>query len=258
MLKRKDLPWRERNREALRLRNIFFTTTIERMSAENILLDEAQDTDAESFHAALAERTGLRFSFPRERIEGTFMREGRFVSFDKRRAAEVLFSHTTDVWLYDDPNYTAYKKWYFDNIFCKISTVSADDEARARVPAYGGDFPDWGRVRAYDVLRGILDGSLEEGDNVLYLLCPLIDCAKQDYKITTAFYRPFFRCLVEREGDNIILRNADPRSAAFILAFAEALPFETAAHKREILARIAAILRKKGFAIPSLQDSRLP
>lgn len=109
MLKRKDLPWQERNREALRLRNIFFTATIERMSAENILLDEAQDTDAESFHAALAERTGLRFSFPRERIEGTFMREGRFVSFDKRRAAEVLFSHTTDVWLYDDPNYTAYK-----------------------------------------------------------------------------------------------------------------------------------------------------
>lgn len=81
----------------------------------------------------------------------------------------------------------------------------------------------------------------------LYYLCPLIPIC--EYRITVENCSPFFLRLIERRGDNILLKNADVNSADFLLAFMESLTFMLPKHKREFLSRLAVLLLEEGKQI---------
>lgn len=214
-------------------------------------MHEANDTDADSFVMQLTECLPNRITFSRECVNGKFVKNGCFISDNVAKASKFLYNSLLDLWLTPQDYYvgkqeiTNYRRSFYDRYFAKIESVTPTEAADKCVPHY--EKVHVNVLEQYQVLRGIIAGYLNKDDNVLYYVCPL--APKVKYEITTDYCLPFFKKLIERRGDNIILKQDDVWSVDFIMAFVESLEFTSCEHKREVLKRMATILIAEGANI---------
>ncbi len=245
MLNKKLLEKQDRKRCVYQSLNYIFATTLDRLSAECVVLGET-DMTPDAFAQMLRSALMPNIHFNVDCINNTFLHKGCFYNCDKRQASEVLFASQFDHWLspeggeFGAGRIQAFRKSFFDNYFSKLCETTPDPKIAEQIPPY----QQYKKLRQYGVLRQIITGELNAGDNVLYLLCPIPHDTKRSYHITARYFTPFFAGLLERRGDNLILVNADSKSADFLLALMETVPCESDEHKHALLCRLATLLAR--------------
>lgn len=247
MLNRNLLSKKERRPWTFKYLNKLFENSITKLSAEYILLHKAETTTPDVFLKDLQTSYFESIPFTSDCVNGEFIESGRFINYDTERAATILWEYLLDAWLVPDPNdigdaqIESYRRLFYERYFSKIEGTTPNEKALALFSTY--KHAEKGRLtQQRAVMRGVIAGMLEPGDNVLYYLCPISPNPKKSFRVTLSGCAPFFKRLVEQRGNDIILINGDIWSADFLLAFMEMLLFEMNTHKIEFMVRLATIL----------------
>lgn len=248
MLNKKMLNKEDRHRWVFPLLNFMFETTLDRLSAECIVLGTDQNYTPTRFMQTLQELILPNIHFDAACVNNRFVQNACFVNRDIQQATQALFSSQFDHWLYADQtecgaeNIQTFKQWFYQTYYSQLHAVEIDPAIAEKVPVYRHRE----KLRQYGVLRQIIAGTLVEGDNVVYLLCPIECNPKRSYHITAQNGTPFFGRLFERRGDDLIVINADTQSAGFLMALMETVPCELDAHKQALLCKLATLLSQNG------------
>ena len=174
MLNKKDLG---KNKVMFKLWNSHFEQTIENLTAEYIILHEAENIDPRTLKVQISKCLHDLVPFTLDCINGEFVRNGEFISYNVAKASKSLFKSLTDRWLdrrveeVGEKEIEVFKNYFYENYFSKLATINISEEAKSLVPIYDKQNRDV-MYRQQKVLRGIIAGHIEKGENVLYYICP--------------------------------------------------------------------------------------
>lgn len=156
-----------------KLRSLAFEAALDKLSAEYILLDKAEQIDAQAFTEAFSMCTHTPMESV-QAINGKFICNGQFISYDKKRASKALYKLLLDFWLkpqelyIGDREIRSFKESFFDQYFSKLCEVEIAEETERLIPQYKSRNLD-NSTKQCKVLKGIIAGYLREGDNVFIL-----------------------------------------------------------------------------------------
>lgn len=252
MLKRRLQPKELRDKDFFKIIKYEFENYVDRLSAEYILLGQAELLGSDAIMFDLKEKLEIECVFNKKDLDGALIKRGCYITYDTKRASQVFYDRTVGLFFnHDRTELEAARLALFgvtvrENL-AKIATINPSPAMQEAIQKEKFSNVPFMRLCEKELFVRIITRQIRRGDDLTAFFEEMKK--SEEKEIISLFHEflrpenvnPFAKKIIEYRDGQAILRVDDSEAPEFIMAFVAFMGFALPEHRTAVLARLATL-----------------